>query len=86
MKIEIEAEIGADRDRETDDIVMTTVGTMIDLAIVDLVSFSNEEEVRIRAHAPLLEEAKKRGGRRLLDVSTLSMINSTIQINQRQTK
>lgn len=64
--------------------MMTTVGTMIDLAIVDLVSFSNEEEVRIRAHAPLLEEAKKRGGRRLLDVSTLSMINSTIQVSSQR--
>ena len=59
---------------------MTTVGTMIDLAIVDLVSFSNEEGVRIRAHVPRLEEAKRRGGRRRHDVSTLSMINSTIQV------
>lgn len=63
---------------------MTTVGTMIELAIVDLVSFSNEEEVRIRAHAPLLEEAKRREGRRLRDVSTLSMINLTIQVSSQR--
>lgn len=85
MKIEIGTEIGADRDRETDDIVMTTVGTMTDRGIADLVSFS-KEEAHIPARAPLLEEAKRRGGLRLRVVLTLSMISSTIQINQRQMK